>query len=183
MIGKDYENSVEMHIDAFKEIGNMGAAHAATALSKFVKKDFFIDVTDTTIMKITDIPSEIKSISGKVATVYMDVRKDQRANVLMVFPYEQATSLSNLFFGQENNLSRELTEDDNELLLEVGNICICAYLNAVSKLVDTVLWPSPPGVAVDRLEPILQLPVCVLGDELDIAVAIETKFIQKRLKH
>ena len=98
MIGDKIENNLEMHIDAFKEIGNMGAAHAATAMSKFMKKDFFIDITDSRILKITDIPATISSISGKVATIFMDIRRDHRANVLMVFPYEQATFLSNTFF-------------------------------------------------------------------------------------
>ncbi len=171
------ENAKLYQMDAMREMGNIAAAHAATALSKLLAKEILIDVSESHLYPVEDLPNGLNFISDKVAVVYIDVTKDERGIMLFVFPYEKALRLSDMFLRQNNKQNRDMSEDDQAAICEIGNICACAYLNAISKFLGITLIPSPPGLAVDMLEAILQFPASIIGDRSDMALVIETKFI------
>jgi chemotaxis protein CheC len=182
MFEQNQENSQEEHVkiyqmDAMREMGNIAAAHAATALSKLLAEEILIDVSESHLYLVEDLPNGLNFISDKVAVVYIDVHKDERGIILFVFPYEKALRLSNMFLRKSLDHNRDLNEDDQAAICEIGNICACAYLNAISKFLGITLMPSPPGLAVDMLGAILEFPASIIGDRSDLALVIETKFI------
>jgi chemotaxis protein CheC len=164
-------------MDALKEMGNIAAAHAATALSKLLSEEILIDVSESHLYLVEELPNGIDIKADKVAVVYIDVYKDERGIILFVFPYEKALRLSNMFMKSEENLSNEIDDFDKEAICEIGNICACAYLNAISKFLGITLIPSPPGLAIDMLSAIMEFPASIMGQRSEYAIVIETKFI------
>jgi chemotaxis protein CheC len=173
----DSAKEIEYRMDALREMGNIAAAHAATALSKLLSEDIIIDVSESHLYPVEEMPRSLGNFAGKVAAVYIDIYKDERGIILFVFPYEKALRLSNMFLRKKGNLGREMEEDDRAAISETGNICACAYLNAISKFLGITLIPSPPGVAIDMLEAILEFPASLIGERSEYALVIETKFV------
>jgi chemotaxis protein CheC len=182
MLGPDenmnrLENSKINQMDALREMGNIAAAHAATALSKLLSEEILIDVSESHLYQVEELPNSMNLIADKVAVVYIDIHKDERSIILFVFPYDKALRLSNMFLKTPMDRNRVMNDDDQAAICEIGNICACAYLNAISKFLEITLIPSPPGLAVDMLEAILEFPASIIGDRSDLALVIETKFV------
>lgn len=164
-------------MDALREIGNIAAAHSATALSKLLGEQILIDVSQSHLYPVEELPHALSHFAEKVAVVYMEVYEEERGIILFVFPYKNAVRLSNMFLKKSQDPNREIGEHDRAAITEIGNILACAYLNAISKFLDITLMPSPPGVSVDMLEAILEFPASLLGQRSEYALVIETKFV------
>jgi chemotaxis protein CheC len=171
------ENTKLYQMDAMREMGNIAAAHAATALSKLLAEEFLIDVSESHLYLVEDLPNGINIIADKVAVVYIDVYHNERSIILFVFPYDQALRLSKMFLRKSHGDQEDMDENDQAAICEIGNILACAYLNAISKFIEIPLIPSPPGLAVDMLGAILEFPASIIGDRSDLALVIESKFI------
>ena len=180
--GRDKQILNDIQLDAIREVSNIAAAHAATALSKMIGQDIMISVSESRITEVADLPRKLGHISEPVAAVYMDVYGDESAVILLVFPRDEAITLSRLFMKKDISENNEITNLDTQSLCEIGNICNCAYLNAISKFIDTAFFPSPPGVAVDMLGAILQIPATVIGVDSEYAMIMETSFLNEKNK-
>lgn len=172
----DVKKIKAFQMDALRELGNIAAAHAATALSKLLGENILIDVSESHLFDVKDLPQAIGDVAENVAAVYIDVHEEERSIILFVFPYEKALRLSSMFLKKPYDPNQEIQEDDRSAMYEIGNICACAYLNAISKFLGITLMPSPPGLAVDMLGAILEFPATLIGERSDYAIVIETKF-------
>ena len=164
--------------DALREIGNIGAAHAATALSSMLKETIMIDVTSSHIIGVEDMQSLFGKPSDKVAGIFMQVSGSGTHNLLMLFPFENTLQLVDMFFNRSLGTSSKLSSKDESAICEIGNVCACAYLNALSTLLDITLFPTPPGLAVDMLGAVLEFPILEIGMRADFVIIIQTEFIQ-----
>ena len=164
--------------DALREIGNIGAAHAATALSSMLKETIMIDVTKSHIIGIEDMRGLFGKPSDKVAGIFMQVSGTGKHNLLMLFPFDNTLQLVDKFFDRPQGTTSELSSKDESAICEIGNVCACAYLNALSSLLDITLFPTVPGLAVDMLGAILQYPVLEMGMRTDYIIIIQTQFIR-----
>lgn len=174
--GSDMEVN-ELHIDALREIGNIGAAHATTALTNLVKRDIMVDVPECFICRVEAMPAAFGNQEEIVVAVFLDAIAIEKGAILLVLPMDMAKSLSDVLLGREPRADREIDEDDKAAAAEIGNICASAYLNAISAFLDVPMIPSPPGVAVDMLSAILQYPAAVAAEQMDFLVVIKTRFI------
>jgi len=166
-----------IQMDALRELGNIAAAHAATALSKLLQKEILIDITESSLHLVEELPYALGDIEKTVFAVYMNIEDNNRGIILMILPKIKGIQLSDMFFGIDNSSDREISEDDKEAITEIGNICVCAYLNAISKFLNISLIPAPPGLAVDMLGAILEFPASIIGENSDYAIVVETKMI------
>lgn len=169
----------QLMMDAFREIGNIAAAHAATALSKVVGDSIMIDISDSRVVPVENVSQEMGDVSQRVSVVYMETMDTELTFVIMIVPYEQSLQLADTFLRREKNPGRTMTELDKGALLELGNICICAYINAISKFTGATMMPAPPSFACDMLGAILEMPASIMAESSNFAFVIETNFLQK----
>jgi chemotaxis protein CheC len=167
----------EMKIDALKEIGNIGASHASTALSNLTHQDILIDVPDCYVVKAEHIPKSFgDDLESPVVAVYFEANGKEKGHILMVLPLSMTLQLSDLLLGREPVPGREIDDMDREAMAEIGNICTSAYLSAISDFIGEILLPSPPGIAVDMLHAILQFPASLAAENYEYIVLIKTTF-------
>ncbi len=162
-----------VQLDALKEVGNIGAGNAATALSQLLNRK-----VDMTVPAVNIVPFEeiFSRIGGEeiVVGVIVRVLGDTPGNILFVFEKEVALNIIELLTG---NRDEEISEMGNSVLCEVGNIISGSYMNAIAKLTNLVIMPSVPAVAYDMLGAILSTTFIESGQFDDSVLDIETMFL------
>lgn len=166
----------ELQMDALRELGNVGASHASTALTELVKTDILIDVTECRVLPMDSLPNRFGELGEMLAVVKIEVG-DTGSCIFMVFPEKIAIYLSDLLLGHAHDPKRPMTEEDNEVMVEMGDICIRRYLIPLSKFLSVDLIPNSPTVTVEKLEDRLKFPEVLRHLHERNVVRIETNFV------
>ena len=162
-------------IDIITEFANIGAGSAATALSSLLDVELMNDATTCQIMPLADVPQYLGGANQVVAGTYTYLCGDLKSGVLVVLPQESAIALLEHLTKEKVDLS-SLNQIQHSALREVGNICLCWYLIAVSKMIDIDMIPAPPDATVDMLGAVLDMPLASLGAKVDTVIAVHTSF-------
>lgn len=163
-------------LDGLREMGNIGAAHASTALSALINRDIVVEVSEHFVCTTQQLPGALDDPEQQVVGVFLEAHGAGRGGIMLMFSKDMATGLVDLLLSRHHTV-RELDEVDQDAICEVGNICASAYLNAVAKFCGITMMPSPPGVAVDMLHAILQYPAAMADAEADELMVIKTQFV------
>jgi chemotaxis protein CheC len=134
--------------DALQELGNIGAAHAATTLSTMLSANISMSVPE---IKVIDISEIYKYVGDEIAAlVLFQVNGEVRPGgyLLLYIPKSSVIRLTNAMLGL-TNMDRELDEMDKSALLEVGNIMVSAFLDGTAELLNIIMLPSPPQLVID----------------------------------
>ena len=170
----DYSNLNTMQMDALKEVGNIGAGNAATALSQMVNSKIDMTVPSVNIIPFDDVFAKIGG-EDVVVGVIVRVLGDTPGNILFIFEKSVALELINQLTGIHEE---EIGEMGNSVLCEIGNIISSSYMNAIAKFTNLVITASVPAVTYDMLGAILSTTFIESGQYDDSVLDIETMFLQ-----
>ena len=162
-------------LDIVGEFANIGAGNAATALASLLDIEVVNEVTSCNLLPLSKVANWLGGPDQVVAGVYTRLCGDLRGGVLVVLSRDSATNLIRHLTKEAPDLAR-LTEIQGSALREIGNICLCWYLVAVSKMIDSDLIPAPPDATVDLLGAVLDLPLADAGLKVDKVIAVHTVF-------
>jgi len=165
-----------LQLDALREIGNVGAGNAATALSQIINKKIDMTVPQVSILPLGEVPDVVGGPETMVAGVFLRVFGPAPSSILFLLPRESAMYLVDMLMGRDRGVTQELDAMDESALLEIGNILAGAYLNALSYFTKFTLLPSIPALAMDMAGAILSVILIQLGALGDHALVIETEF-------
>ena len=179
---EDLRSLKAIQLDALREVANIGAGHAATALSQMVGETIMISVPTINIARLEDVPPQVSGPEEPVAAVLMHMLGDLTGRTLLVFPKPTAIRLSELMLRRPHGSSKDLGELEQSAIKEAGNILSGAYLNALSDFMGMVLLPSPPTLVVDASGAILT--PARLGESFtsEYVFVVETEFYMQDLK-
>ncbi len=166
-----------LQLDALKEIANIGAGHAATALSQLVHKKILIRSPRLGLLPVDEASQMLEDPEALVIGIYLVVRGDLSANVVLIFPHDDALALASMLLGKQPQSHEFPSPLDESALKEVGSIVTCAYLNALSQLIHISLIPSVPGLASDMSGAVIDRVLIELGQMEDYVLIIETELI------
>ena len=163
-------------LDALRETANIGAGHAATALSQTTHSAIMITVPTVTIAALEEIPPQVSESEEPVAAVLMRMTGDLTGRTLLLLPHSTALRLAQLMLRREGPPADRFSELEESALKEAGNILSGAYMNALSDFMGLLLLPSPPSFAVDMSAAVLTSAYLEFGAERDVVFAVETQF-------
>ena len=132
-------------LDALREVANIGAGHAATALSQLTGHTIMINVPALGVHPRTAIRTLLERPEGEVAAVDVRMLGELTGQTLLIFEHAAAKQLAALLTMRPSS-DGALSELERSAVQEVGNILASAYLNALSQIVGGVLLPTPPRV-------------------------------------
>jgi chemotaxis protein CheC len=178
----DVRNLTSLQVDALKEVGNIGAGHAATSLSQLVGKEIMIKAPRLNILPLKEVQRVIKDPQALMVGIYLSLEGNLSGSVLLLFPYDDALSLVDMLMGRNVGSTKALSPLDESALKEVGSILTCSYLNAIAQLIGAPLIPSVPGLAFDMAEAMIDLILIELGEAVDYVLVIETEFTEASRK-
>ncbi|MFL5562181.1 MAG: chemotaxis protein CheC [Gemmatimonadaceae bacterium] len=163
-------------LDALREVANIGAGHAATALSQMTGCTIMISVPTINIARLEDVPPQVSGPEEPVAAVLMHMLGDLTGRTLLVFPKPTAIRLSELMLRRPHGSSTDLGELEQSAIKEAGNILSGAYMNALSDFMGLMLLPSPPSLAVDMSDAVLTTAYLQFGSDRDYVFCVESEF-------
>lgn len=168
-----------LQLDALREVANIGAGHAATALSQMTGHTIMISVPQINIAPLEDIPNQIGSSEEPVAAVLMKILGDLTGLALLVFPQPTALRVAGLMLKKDR--VQALDELGESALREAGNILSAAYLNALSEFMGMILLPSPPSLAIDLSDAVMSATFLEVAQGAEYVFCVETEFRLKEL--
>src|SRR5271157_3907958 len=148
-------NLTDAQVDALKEVGNIGAGHAATAMSQLIKRKIMIKVPEVKVIKLTDMSGLIGDANSLVAGIVMNVLGDITAKIVLLLTRESALSLADMLLQKKSGTTKVLSEIGSSAIKETGNILAGAYLNALNEFLGILLLPSVPNLVFDIASAIL----------------------------
>jgi len=138
----------DLQLDMLKEMGNIGASHAATSLSQMLMSEVDMTVPKVDVIDISQISEYFGEDISAVVVFEIQGEVQPAGYVVYHVPKSSAIRLSNTMFGTTDE-DRELNELDESAITEVGNIMISHFLDATAELLGIVMLPSPPMLAID----------------------------------
>lgn len=167
----------DIQLDVLKEIGNIGAGNAATAMAQLLNKKIDMNVPKVNILPIEGIPQEFGNLEDLVAAIYMRLSGKITGNILFIMEESDALKLLNILTGQTTESISQLNEMQQSAMLEIGNIITGSYLSALSDFVKLPMLTSVPAISIDMLGAVLSTPLIEMYYQGDTALLIETKFL------
>ena len=175
----DYSELGALQLDALKEVANIGAAHAATALSGIVNKTIMIGVSRVCIVPVGQIGQIIGDRPQQGFTVHLKVLGDLSGGLMLLLPGDNAAGLATILNGyRSEQSSKELSQANLLALKQAGSILGASYLRAIGEFTKLSFIPSVPEVACGQIQETLQKILSELAKRADIAFGIETEFVE-----
>jgi chemotaxis protein CheC len=161
--------------DALREVANIGAGHAATALSQMTGRRIMISVPEVSVRRLEEVALLVGPPDTVIAGVLMHVMGDLTGRTLVVLGQESAHALCELLLRKP---SQGPTFDamQQSTIKETGNILCSAYMNALSDFLGMMLVPSVPALVVDLAGAVLTTAYLNFGHDRDAVFCVETTF-------
>jgi chemotaxis protein CheC len=175
----DIRNLNLAQLDALREVANIGAGHAATALSQMTDSTILISVPHIRVVPLEEMGVEIGPPEEPVAAVLMAMLGDITGRTLLVFPKQTATKLASILTRREFPPDGELGALGESALKEAGNIISGAYLNALSDFMGMMLLNSPPDLVIDMAAAVLTSEELEFGSGGDYVFCVESEFMMQ----
>jgi chemotaxis protein CheC len=172
----EVKNLGEMQLDALKEVANIGACHAATALSELTTEKVLVNVPVIRINPIEEIFNMAAKPGEVVAGVLIYFLGDITGRTLLMFPREAGWHLTDCLLRRPMGTTKDFGELEESAIKEVSNVLTCAYMNALGDLLGLVVVPSVPSMTVDMASAVLDAVSLDFGTDKDLVVCIETEF-------
>jgi len=165
-----------LHLDALKEIGNIGAGNAATALASMLGGRIQMTVPRAGVLPIEAIATLVGYEEDPVACVEFTISGQASSKIFFLLNEPSAFSLIDLLLGRPAGSTRELDAMGSSVLTEIGNILTGSFLNAFAAFCRLEFRPSVPAFAFDMLGAVLSSAFLEGGYFSDRALVIETRF-------
>ena len=174
---EDVRDLKELQIDALREVANIGAGHAATALSQMTNRRIMISVPQINIARLEEVAELLGDPQAVVVAVLMHMLGDLTGRTLLLFPEKVGQRLCDMLLRRAHGATTGFDTLEQSALKEAGNILSGAYMNALSDFMGMLLLPSVPSLVIDLPSAVLTSAAVNLGTERDYVFCVETQFM------
>lgn len=170
------ERISQEYFDVLKELGNIGAGNATTALAQMLQCKVDMKVPQVQLLEFKNVGAMIGGEEHLMTGIYLGVEGDITGSIMFMMEQETAKHLvSKMMMGMESGGDR-FNEMELSALKEVGNIITGSYLNSLSDLTRLTIYPTIPSIATDMAGAILSVPAIEFGIYGDKILLIQTQF-------
>jgi chemotaxis protein CheC len=166
----------EMYVDVLREIGNIGAGNATTAVSQMLNTKIEMNVPIVKLLPVEEIGSVMGDEEQTIVGIFLGVEGDINGSMMFLMDMTSAHQMVNRLMMRDPDYAGDFDEMDQSAIREIGNIIASSYLSALSGLTGLYISPTVPFLAVDMAAAILSVPAVQFGMMGDQALLIETEF-------
>ena len=173
-----FKHFKEFKMDVLKEVGNIGAGNAATALSRLLNKPVDMSVPKVQILHFEEVSDKVGGAEQVVVAIFLRVEGDAPGNLFFILSPESAKSLLKRLVGINMNDDDAFSDMEISALNEIGNILSGSYLSSLADLTKLAMSPTVPSLAIDMAGAILSYGLLQYGQMGDDALLIDTTFLE-----
>lgn len=178
MADLNLETMSQEYYDVLKELGNIGAGNATTALAQMLNCKVDMSVPQVKLLEFKDVATLMGGEEQLMAGIYLGVEGDISGSIMFLLEKDSARHLVGKLMGM-NIEGEEFSEMEVSALQEVGNIITGSYLNSLSMMTNLMIVPSIPSLAIDMAGAILSVPAIEFGVLGDNILLIQTQFFDE----
>jgi chemotaxis protein CheC len=173
----DVQGLGELQLDALREVANVGAGHAATALSELTGRRITLAVPRVRVVRLEEVGGMLGDPGEPVAAVIVRVEGGVSARTLQILPSQTARRLTAMLLTrtEEPRFPEDFGTLERSALTEIGNILVAAYLNALGQFVNLPLHMSVPAMALDMAAAVLTTSYLNFGTVEDHVFCVSTE--------
>lgn len=171
------ESLTDIQRDALREVANIGAGHAATALSLMTGAKIMISVPTLSVAPLEALAPVIARGDEVIAVVPMVMNGSLHGHTILAFPLRTAHWLASLMLRRRLPDAVDLSELESSALKEAGNIIAGAYMTALSEFLSMSLMPSPPSLVVGPARAVFASTDVGFGTAGEYVLCVETQFV------
>lgn len=180
MSNLSFDELSSQYFDVLKEIGNIGAGNATTALAQMMGGKIDMSVPQVKLLDFKDVGDMMGGAEQIMAGIYLKVEGDIDGSIMFLLEQHSARHLvSKMMMQEETDTDEPLDEIQMSALKEVGNIIAGSYLNSLAQMTNLKMIPSVPYLAIDMAGVILSVPAIEFGVMGDSMLLIETQFFDE----
>ena len=166
-----------MQFDVLREIGNIGAGNATTALSQMINSKIDMKVPKVDLLEFKELSDIVGGAENLVVGILFTLEGQIDGMMMFMMDMEASRHLVKSLVGDSFGTDTgEFSEMELSALNEIGNIIAGAYLSSLSTLTNMLITSSVPYMAIDMAGAILSVPAIEFGKIGDKALLIETEF-------
>ena len=176
------EQITQQYFDVLKELGNIGAGNATTALAQLINCKVDMKVPQVRLLNFNELGALLGGEETILVSIYLQVEGDVEGSMMFVLSEDSALHLVNKLMSGMLGVPEKPIEEchfgemECSAMKEVGNIITGAYLNALSSLTNMKIFPSVPQLGIDMGATILSVPAAEFGVMGDNILLIQTQF-------
>ncbi|MBR2132927.1 MAG: chemotaxis protein CheC [Oscillospiraceae bacterium] len=174
---KNYDELNSLEIDTLREIGSIGTGNAATSLSQLLQKEVRITMPEVRIMGYNEAIEWIGGAEEITAGVLMRLGGEINGIMLSVQQLDFVNLVLESILGRSVTDYMGLHEMECSVLIEVGNIMISTFINALSSLAGVSIHLTVPAFTVDMQGAIMTVPMAEFGGQSDYIMTIGGNFV------
>lgn len=174
-MGEYFDQMNGLVLDVLKEIGNIGAGNAATALAKMIDRKVDMKVPKVSVLDFKEVPELLGGEETQVCGIFFKIEGDINGSIMFLLEMESAFHLIDLLMPREEHTMDEFTFS---ALREIGNILSGSYISSLSGLTNLNMHISVPSLCIDMAGAILSVPAIHFGQIGDKILIIENQFIE-----
>ena len=171
-----FEYLSAMQTDVLKELANIGAGNATTALAKMVGKRIEIGVPDIQLVKLADLQDFIGEAEKVMTGILIELSGELNGVMMFLIDERISDQMINILLHRDKGTEVTYNEMEKSVIMEVGNIIISAYIKSISKMTRLSISPSVPMFQIDMASALLSVPAtqfCIVSDKV---LMIQTQF-------
>lgn len=167
----------DMHLDVLKEIGNIGAAHAATSLSQLLSRKIDMHVPSVELVTFEEMFDLAGGAEQTVAGIYLRIEGDLTGNMFFMLSLDSANRFIQILTGDESFdfHTPPFSEIGVSSMQELGNILSGSYLSALSDFTGLKIYPTVPSLSVDMVGAIVSFGLIEVSQFSDEVIVIDTE--------
>lgn len=170
----------DIQYDVLREIGNIGAGNATTALSQMLNQKMDMSVPKVALVPFNEISDVMGSEDQTVVGIMLGFEGDVEGMMMFLFDTKSAHHLVNTLMmrDKEDGVEEgaEFSDMDMSALNEIGNIVSGSYLTAISKLTNLKMISTVPEMTIDMIGALLSVPASEFGKYGDKLLLIQSQF-------
>lgn len=165
-----------LEIDTLKEIGSMGASHAANSLSSMIGEKVTIEVPRLEVIPVEQIPKFIGGPEEHAAGVFVKYHGDLDATFMVLFPLKASIEVTEIILGRRHERREELTEMETSAIQEIGGMMASHFANALSDFLGFKIMPTSPAFSCDMAGAMLEFLTVDVGQKTEETILFSATF-------
>ncbi len=153
-----------------------GIANALSGLSEMTGHTIRVNSLDLRWLAANEAAVVLGGTEAPGIGIYLSINGDATGHLLLMLEPKVAFQLIDLQMDLEPGTTDQLGEIERCALEDIGNITGTFFLNTLADSANIILMPSPPEVLVDSVKAIMDVPLGLIMEKQEKALAVKATF-------